>query len=217
MKKFVLSALMAAAVLSLAAPSYGQAPAAPQTQPQVISPVAILDLPYLFRNHKRFKEMDEVLKTEISGAEGQFMTEQKAMKDLVAKLQELRPGTPEYKAAEEELAKRDADMQLRINIMKKNFAEKKAKNYFDVYQETMRYVAWHAHNSGIVLVLNFNGDPVDGTNPQSVIQGLNSTVLFKHPGVDITPVILDLCNRAVQIPDPTPNPAVVNPAFPTNR
>ncbi len=217
MKKFVLSAMMAAAVLSLAAPSYGQAPAAPQGHPQVISPVAILDLPYLFRNHRRFKEMDEVLKTEISGAEGQFMTEQKAMKDLVAKLQELRPGTPEYKAAEEDLAKRDADMQLRINIMKKNFAEKKAKNYFEVYQETMRYVGYHATHSGIVLVINFNGDPVDPNNPQSVIQALNSTVLYKHPGVDITPVILDLCNRGFVIPEPTPNPGVVNPAFPTNR
>lgn len=213
----ILSAVMAALVLSLAAPSYGQAPGAPQGHPQVISPVAILDLPYLFRNHKRFKEMDEVLKAEIAGAEGQFMTEQKAMKDLVAKLQELRPGTPEYKAAEEELAKRDADMQLRINIMKKNFAEKKAKNYFDVYQEVMRYVGYHAQQAGIVLVLNFNGDPVDGTNPQSVIQGLNSTVLYKHPGVDITPIILQMCNDGVQIPMAQPNPGVANPAFPTNR
>ncbi len=51
-----------------------------------------------------------------------------------------------------------------------------------------------------MLVLNFNGDPVDGTNPQSVIQGLNSTVQYKDPGVDITPVILDMCNRGVQLP-----------------
>jgi len=207
---------MAASVLSLASPSFGQAQAAP-AHPQVISPVAILDLPYLFRNHRRFKEMDEVLKTEIAGAESQFVNEQKGMRDLAGKLQELKLGSPEYKQAEEELAKRDADMQLRINIMKKNFAEKKAKNYFEVYQETMRYVGYHAHHSGIVLVLNFNGDPVDGTNPQSVIQGLNSTVLFKHPGVDITPIILDLCNRGFVIPPDgtvTPTP---NPNFPTNR
>ena len=62
------------------------------------------------------------------------------------------------------------------------------------------YVNYHATQSGGLLVLNFNGDPIDGTNPQSVIQGLNSTVLYKHPGVDITPVILDMCNRGVQLP-----------------
>ena len=134
----------------MAAPSFGQAPAGHQ---QVISPIAILDLPYLFRNHARFKQMDEVLKTEIGGAEGQFMTEQKAMKELVTRLQELKPGTPEYKTLEEDLAKRDADMSLRINIMKKNFAEKKAKNYFEVYQEVMRYVNFHAQQTGIVLVI----------------------------------------------------------------
>lgn len=197
MKKSILSATLAALVLSVAAPSFGQAPAAPAQH--MASPVAILDLPYLFRNHLRFKQMDEVLKQEIGNAEAQFMTEQKAMKELVTRLQELKAGTPEYKQLEEELAKRDADMQLRVNIMKKNFAEKKAKNYFEVYQEVMRYVTYHSQQAGIVLVLNFNGDPVDGTNPQSVIQGLNSTVLYKHPGVDITPVVLDLCNRQVNV------------------
>lgn len=194
MTKSIFSAALAALVLSMAAPAFGQAPA-PQQHQQVASPIAILDLPYLFRNHLRFKQMDEVLKVEIQNAEAQFMTEQKAMREAAARLGELKSGTPEYKQLEEELAKRDADMALRVNIMKKNFAEKKAKNYFDVYQETMRNVSFHAQQAGIVLVINFNGDPVDGNNPQSVIQGLNSTVLYKHPGVDITPVILELCNR----------------------
>lgn len=194
MTKSIFSAALAALVLSMAAPAFGQAPA-PQQHQQVASPIAILDLPYLFRNHLRFKQMDEVLKVEIQNAEAQFMTEQKAMREAAARLGELKAGTPEYKQLEEELAKRDADMALRVNIMKKNFAEKKAKNYFDVYQETMRNVSFHAQQAGIVLVINFNGDPVDGNNPQSVIQGLNSTVLYKHPGVDITPVILELCNR----------------------
>ncbi|MCE9604162.1 MAG: OmpH family outer membrane protein [Planctomycetia bacterium] len=214
MMKTIFSALLATIVLSMAAPAFAQQPAQPH--PQVISPIAILDLPYLFRNHNRFKQMDEVLKQEIGGAEGTFMTEQKAMKEMVTRLQELKQGTPEYKQLEEELAKRDADMSLRINIMKKNFAEKKAKNYFDVYQEVMRYVGYHAQNNGVVLVINFNGDPVDGSNPQSVIQGLNSTVLYKHPGVDITPIVLEMCNRGLQIPETAQNPAA-NPAFPVQR
>jgi len=187
----VLSAFFVAS----ASAQQAQAPAT------VASPVAILDLPYLFRNHMRFKQMDEVLKQEITTAEQQFMGEQKQLKDRAQQVvSELKPGSPEFKAAEEELAKKDADISLRVNIMRKNFAEKKAKNYFEVYQEVMGYVNYHATQSGVLLVLNFNGDPIDGTNPQSVIQGLNSTVLYKHPGVDITPVILDMCNRGVQLP-----------------
>lgn len=176
------------------------APAVAQQPTHVASPVAILDLPYLFRNHQRFKQMDEVLKQEIGTAEQQFLGEQKALKEAASRLGELKQNSPEFKQLEEDLAKKDADISLRVNIMRKNFAEKKAKNYFDVYQEVMAYVAHHARQTGIVLVLNFNGDPIDGSNPQSVIQGLNSTVLYKHPGVDITPVILDMCNRGVAIP-----------------
>ncbi|MGC3969042.1 MAG: OmpH family outer membrane protein [Pirellulales bacterium] len=177
--------------------------AAQQAAPtHVASPVAILDLPYLFRNHQRFKQMDDVLKQEIGAAEQQFLGEQKALKDEAQRLGngDFKPSSPEFKAAEESLAKKDADISLRVNIMRKNFAEKKAKNYFEVYQEVMAYVNYHARQSGVVLVLNFNGDPIDGSNPQSVIQGLNSTVLYKHPGVDITPVILDMCNRGVALP-----------------
>ena len=201
MTKSTLLAACGAFILSaaLAVPAAAQAPAQPQ-HTGIGSPVAILDLPYLFRNHARFKQMDEVLKTEIQTAEQQFLAEQKALKEKAARLAEFRPGSDEYKREEESLAKADADIALRVNIMRKNVAEKKAKNYFDVYQEVMSYVTWQATENNILLVLNFNGDPIDGSNPQSVIQGLNSTVLYKHRGVDITPVILDLANRGVQIP-----------------
>ena len=115
----VLSAFFVAS----ASAQQAQAPAT------VASPVAILDLPYLFRNHMRFKQMDEVLKQEITTAEQQFMGEQKQLKDRAQQVvSELKPGSPEFKAAEEELAKKDADISLRVNIMRKNFAEKKAKN-----------------------------------------------------------------------------------------
>jgi Skp family chaperone for outer membrane proteins len=198
----ISTAFRALALLGLLAAPAAAQQAAPA---QIASPVAILDLPYLFRNHQRFKQMDEVLKQEIGAAEQQFLGEQKSLKDEASKLGEFRPNTPEYKQLEESLARKDADIQLRVNVMRKNFAEKKAKNYFEIYQEVMAYVSYHARQTGVVLVLNFNGDPIDGTNPQSVIQGLNSTVLYKHSGVDITPIILDLCNRGVAIPQETAN------------
>ena len=74
----VLSAFFAAS----ASAQQAQAPA-PTT---VASPVAILDLPYLFRNHMRFKQMDEVLKQEITTAEQQFMGEQKLLKEKASRV-----------------------------------------------------------------------------------------------------------------------------------
>lgn len=194
---FALAAMLFASSASAQAP----APAGYAT-PQV----ATLDLAYLFRNHARYKQLDDALKVEVQQAEQTFTAEQKSMQELARRLQEYKAGSPEYKAIEEELARKEADLRLRGAIMQKNFAEKKAKIYFDVLQDVKNYVRYHAEQHGIMMVVNFNGDEVDGTNPQSVMRGLNETVVYQHRSVDITPVILELCNKgAGVVPNPSAN------------
>jgi Skp family chaperone for outer membrane proteins len=183
------------AVVLLAAPVAAQQPA-PAGYPQV----ATLDLAYLFRNHARYKQADEALKAEVTAAEQTFAQEQQAMQELAKRLKEYKPGSPEYKAIEEELARKEADLRLRGAIIQKNFAEKKAKIYYDVLREIKSLVQFHAEQRGLLLVVNFNGDEIDGANPQSVMRGLNETVLYQHRSVDITPVILEMANKGVVPP-----------------
>jgi len=198
--------------LVLAAPA-----AAQQAAPAAYSPsIATLDMAYLFRNHIRYKGLDEALRGEVSVAEQTFGQEQKSMQELSRRLGEYKPGSPEYKAIEEELAKKDADLRLRGAILQKNFAEKKAKNYYDVLQEVKDKVRYHAEQHGLILVVNFNGDEIDGANPQSVMRGLTDVVLYQHRSVDITPIILEMCNKNVPVPQPTPNPSV-NTGFPPRQ
>lgn len=199
---FVLTALLFASTASAQAPApVGYA--AP--------PVATLDLAYLFRNHLRYKQLDDALKAEVQQAEQTFTNEQKSMQELARRLQEYKPGSPEYKAIEEELAKKEADLRLRGAIMQKNFAEKKAKIYFDVLQDVKNYVRYHAEQHGVMLVVNFNGDEVDGTNPNGVMRALNETVIYQHRSVDITPIILEMCNKGVVVPNATPNASALVP------
>lgn len=189
-----------------------QAPAAPSYQ---ATPVATLDMAYLFRNHVQYKQLDDALRAEIGAAEQTFVGEQKALQELSRRLGEYKPGTPEYKAIEEDLAKRDADLRLRGAIMQKNFGEKKAKNYYDVLQSVKNYVRHVANERGILLVVNFNGDEIDSSNPQSVVRGLSETVLYQHVSVDITPVILEYCNKNIPIPQPVVGPARTDVLAPT--
>jgi Skp family chaperone for outer membrane proteins len=207
-KTIPFAAGFALTVLLFASTAMAQAPApAGYSAPQV----ATLDLAYLFRNHLRYKQLDDALKGEVQQAETTFTNEQKSMQELARRLQEYKSGSPEYKAIEEELAKKEADLRLRGAIMQKNFAEKKAKIYFDVLQDVKNYVRYHAEQHGVMLVVNFNGDEIDGTNPQSVMRGLNETVLYQHRAVDITPVILEMCNKGVVVPNATPNPSAQLP------
>lgn len=215
MTKSLVSLCCAAALLGL---SFGSQASAQQPAPAAYGPpVATLDMAYLFRNHLRYKAMDEALRNEVSQAEGQFTGEQKAMQELAKRLNEYRPGSPEYKAVEEELAKKDADLRLRGAMLQKTFAEKKAKNYYDILQEVKNYVRWQAEEKGILLVVNFNGDEIDGANPQSVMRGLTDVVLYQHRSVDITPVILDLANRNVPVPQPVQNQALVPGVIPPRQ
>jgi Skp family chaperone for outer membrane proteins len=210
--KSILS-ICSIAMLSLALVSTTNAQ---QPQPGYGPPVATLDMAYLFRNHVRYKQLDDALRAEVSGAEQLFGAEQKSMQELGRRMSEYKPGSPEYKATEEELAKKDADLRLRGAMLQKSFAEKKAKNYYDILQEVKQYVRYHAEQHGVLLVVNFNGDEIDGANPQSVMRGLTDVVLYQHRSVDITPVILELCNKNVPIPQTTPNPAA-NTGFPPRQ
>lgn len=214
MTKFFSAASVAIVVAGLFVGSASaQAPVAPAGGTPQIPPVATLDMAYLFRNHIQYKQLDDGLRAEVGTAEKTFVGEQQALQELSRRLNEYRPGTPEYKALEEELAKKDADLRLRGAIMQKNFAEKKAKNYYDVLLQVKAYVRHHAESYGIMLVVNFNGDEIDGSNPQQVMRGLSETVLYQHRAVDITPVILEYCNKNVPIPqqavNPTPPPAPI--------
>lgn len=201
MTKFFSAASVAIVLAGLHVGSASaQAPAAPVAGTPQVSPVATLDMAYLFRNHIQYKQLDDALRAEIGAAEKTFIGEQQAMQELSRRLNEYKQNTPEYKATEEELARKDADLRLRGAIMQKNFAEKKAKNYYDVLLQVKGYVRYHAEQYGILLVVNFNGDEIDGSNPQQVMRGLSETVLYQHRNVDITPVILEYCNKNVAIP-----------------
>jgi Skp family chaperone for outer membrane proteins len=214
----VTKSLLSIACLALVFAATSAAPvAAQQAAPQNYGPpVATLDVAYLFRNHARYKQLDDALRAEVSAAEQTFGQEQKAMQELSRRLGEYKPGSPEYKAIEEELAKKDADLRLRGAMLQKSFAEKKAKNYYDVLQEVKNYVRYHSEQHGVLLVVNFNGDEIDGANPQSVMRGLTDVVLYQHLSVDITPIILEMCNKNLPVPNaPVVNQAVLPP--PTQR
>ena len=95
---------------------------------------------------------------------------------------------------EEELAKKAAELNLRVSIQKKDFLEQEAKIYYNVYQEVIDCVKYHCDTNGVSLVLRFNGDPIDRNDPQEVLKELNKSVLYYNRAIDITPIILEKLN-----------------------
>lgn len=205
MKKFhLLATLVAAGLFGLAIQSPVQAQA-PGVQPH--GTVAILDLTYIFKNHARFQAMTDAMRLEVEAAEKQLSVERDALQNYAKSIEQYKRGTPEYKQIEEELIKRQNDLQLKVNMQKKNFLEQEAKIYYTIYQEVLDHVRYYADQNGISLVMRFNGDPIDRNDPQEVLKELNKSVIYYHRSIDITPIILEKLN-------PTGRPAAQNFAPP---
>lgn len=172
--------------------------------------IALIDIKYIFEKHARFKMMMDDLKADVERAEAQVQAEQEAIKKLIERLENFR-GTAEYKAMEEEVAKRQSDLTVQIQLQRKEFLQREARIYYHVYQEILQELAYYCPQKGVDIVFRFTGDPVDVENPNSVLGFVNRPVVWYGRDRDITGIILESLNRRFVGPSetgarPTPPP-----------
>ncbi len=214
MKHSLRWAVPAAAVLSLAilfSLAMAQAPARPAGGPNV----ALLDVSYIFKNHARLKRMMEDMKADVERAEQQIKKDKEELTKLGEKLQDFNKGTQNYQQLEEELAKRQADLQVRVQLQKNQFLQQEATIYHNVYQEILQATEYYCKQNNIDMVLKFNGDPVDVNRPESIQNELYKPVVWYQKSLDITPAILQELNRTAI--DPRAAQPAQRPGVPFNR
>jgi Skp family chaperone for outer membrane proteins len=214
-KKSHLWAALAAVLLSsyLSSLASAQAPARPSGGPAI----ALLDISYVFKNHTRFKGMMEDMKADVERAENQVKAEKEAITKLAERLQEFRKGAPDYKQMEEELAKRQADLSVQVQLQKNEFLQREAKIYHTVYQEIWQATDYYCKQNGVDIVLRFNGDPVDVDRPDSVLAHINKPVVWYQKNLDITPVVLQDLNRTAINPSAAGRPQPPRQGVPFTR
>ena len=213
MKHSLRWAVLAAAVLSLGvlfSPAVAQAP----TKPGGLN-VALLDVTYIFNNHVRFKRMKEEMTADVERATQQMNKEREELKKLAEKLQEFNKGTQNYQQLEEELAKRQAELQVRVQLQKNQFVQQEATIYHNVYQEIQQATEYYCKQNNIDMVIKFNGDPVDANNPQSIQNELFKPIVWYQKSLDITPAILAELNRSAV--DPRAAQPAQRPTVPFTR
>lgn len=199
MKQIRLAALVAGGVLAfaLSAPVSAQQPAVPPAvgaQPGG-GLIAVLDVSYCFKNHARFKAMMQQMQQAVEAAEADVKKEREQIKQLAERLEEHRAGTQDYKTLEETMARKQSELNIRIQLQKKEFLQQEAKIYHTIYQEMMQEVDYYAATNGLAMVLRFNGDAVDVQKPEDVLRQINQPIIWFPKGRDITPEILQRLNR----------------------
>ena len=165
--------------------------------------VAVIDVSLIFKNHVRFKQAQEDMRKEVEGFEAEIRQQQTKLQGLQTKLKQLAPGSPDYKASEEEMARIASGLSVQTQLKRKEFLEKEAKLYSNTYNEVVGAVASFCKKNNIGIVHRFNSEPIDSANPQSVMQGVNRAIVYQQ-NLNITDFILDDLNR---VPPQNPSTA----------
>ena len=152
--------------------------------------VAVIDINFIFKNHPRFKQTMDSIKTDIDAFEVYLHEERNKVTAKMEQLQGLPTGSPQYRQLEEQIAKTHTSLGLETGRKRKKILEREAKVYYNSYKDIENRVAKFADQYGIGLVLRFNSEPMDATKRESVLQGINRAVVFQR-SLNITQAIID--------------------------
>lgn len=159
--------------------------------------VAVIDIPMVFKGHALFKRQMEDFKVEVEAAEKSIGAERDRITKMIQELsQQYKPGSPDYKVKEEEIARQQSELQVKMTLQKKDFMEKEARIYYNVYDQVKRTVAAFAERNNIALVLRYNSTEIEADNRQSVLEGINRPVIYQNR-IDITQDVLSMLNAGV--------------------
>ncbi len=183
---FNFQSLTTAAILALACVSSLWAPTTAQAQTNV----ALVDIGMIFKSHPVFGQQLEGLRQEAE----QFKAQTQQMKqDLLREaqgLQEYEPTSPEYKAEETRLAQKSAAKEVEQRNKMRDLMKMEAQLHFDTYNEIKAMISEYAQKQGVRMVMRYNSQEIDPAVPASIMQKVNSSIVFHTNQKDITQEIV---------------------------
>ncbi|MDX1962815.1 MAG: OmpH family outer membrane protein [Pirellulales bacterium] len=200
--KFHLMALLAGAMaLGMAFPAVAQQPAGHN--------IAVIDVSVIFKDHVRFKQAIEQMKTEVEQVENSLKADYENMKKMAEQIKAMNPGSPEFKKLETDFAKADLDFKFKRAQSSKDFAEREGKLYYAIYLEIDQVVKEIAIRNNIALVLRHHSDKIDSNDRTEILRGISKPIVYVNPALDITQHVLNVLNRGAVQPATTPATAQV--------
>lgn len=200
MNKLVLSASAVAlmsAVLLVPTPGYSQATGAAPAAAASSAPhkIALIDMAYVFKNYEKFTRLREDLKAEIQASEEEAKTRAMNLQEMQQKMKAFTDSSPEFTAAEQQLAKASAEFEAFRRAAQRDFLKKESQIYHTVYLDATDAVSKYAKYYKYNLVLRFNREELDTENAQKLIEGMNRQVVHFEPENDITLSVTDYLNK----------------------
>ena len=152
-----------------------------------------------------FRSVPTEMRKNVQAAEDALKLRRKEYELLVERLEGLPKDSEKYRNAEGEVKRFASEINAKVAEQKQHFLKQEATIYIEVYDEIMLAVKRLAEQRGIKLVLRFNGDPVDRSDPQEVLKELNKSVMYHHETIDLTDAILAVSGLPGRVIPPAGN------------
>ena len=174
--------------------------------------VAVVDIAVVMENNTKFKSMLDSIQSEITQFDATLEVARKQVTALVDELKGYNPGTTAYSQLEERIAKIQADVQVQMQIKRKNVLQQEAKVFHECYTGVQKTIATFCEQNGISLVLNYDSKAINPQNRESVLKGVNRDIVYQR-SLNITKYIVDAVNKgnATAAPTNVSNPSTTVP------
>jgi Skp family chaperone for outer membrane proteins len=209
-KLLISSTLVASLLGATTLTSHAQAPAATGTK------IGVVDVGYIFKNHAGINQRLKSVETTLKAYDTELTGKRNSMQAEVAQLKTLKAGSADYAAQEEKLARMDSELKLEASRKRKELAEAEAKVYFESYQLISSAVAQIANFNGVDLVLRYNSEEMDLKDEESVLRGLQKSVVFRRDNMDMTQLVMQFLDKTSGQTQ-TPSASNGNPPATSNR
>jgi Skp family chaperone for outer membrane proteins len=162
--------------------------------------IAVIDVGTIFEKHVRFKAQMDQLKAEIDATEKQWKKEAQDINSQVEELKTMGSSSPSYHQKEAQVAQITADFNVKKGLRNKELMERQGKIYFATYREVEDAVKDFCQRYNVALVIRYNAKPIDSSDPQQILQGIQRPIVYVDKRYDITGDIITLVNRSAGTP-----------------
>jgi len=167
-----------------------QRPVLAPTTVQAQTNVALVDIGKIFKSHPVFGQQLEGLRQDAEQFKAQTQQLKQALVQEAQGLQEYEPTSPEYKAEETRLAQKSAAKEVEQRNKMRDLMKMEAQLHFDTYNEIKAMIAEYAQKQGVRMVMRYNSQEIDPAVPASIMQKVNSSIVFHTNQKDITQEIV---------------------------
>lgn len=160
-----------------------------QAQQSKAGIVAVLDVAKVFKADQEFEAQMASIKQEADRLKNYIQGKQEAIKQEAQQVSQMEAMSPARQQAEGDVEQKQTALRTEARQAEAALLTREAKVYYDTYQRMQTVVAQVAEANEVALVIRFDSAPIDQTNRQEVIKGVNRTVVYKGNS-DMTSVVI---------------------------